>query len=325
MSLLRLWFGDLLFNFSGEFCPATISAYFPNRVDKKTSVLKEYEIVISGEFNKAIPCDPLYSVKNFMETEYQVYAFSKRRQLLISVGNEYEDHAILFSGNKFEVFYLSKDTDGDVKWAIRLCRELILLNYIYRGYVPFHASGVSFAHNKAIISFGSKGSGKTTALCSFVDSGCSILSNDLVLIGRKMNGNWEAIGWPWKVTIGNDLAVEMGLRVDIRFQKQYLLPLDFCREFGCNWDFFSMPYKFLIPSIKTSEVLSIRQLSENEFYSYLQSFGFEFPFIYDIFRNVRINIDYSKMFRAISNEFLCYFASGNLWNHRRELFSLLCI
>ncbi|MEG1010062.1 MAG: hypothetical protein RSF67_09680, partial [Clostridia bacterium] len=168
-----------------------INYCFPNifEIDDKAF---DYEI-----FYKKVDTIPnIYKIKDGIVTfpfRNSQYVVNRCNDIVIAYAKKQkfsDENAIVRSNKLIEIF--AKD-DINQKNLIRLIRELIIRKLLEKKYFPLHASCV-VTENEAIIYFGKKGSGKSTALFSNVLLTKSVpLSNDITFIGKE-NNIWKAFG-----------------------------------------------------------------------------------------------------------------------------------
>lgn len=98
--------------------------------------------------------------------------------------------------------------DHDSKALIRLITELLIRKLLEKNFFPIHASCI-MKNDKAILFFGDKNSGKSTALFTHVllDDAYPI-SNDITFVGKE-NDEWQAFGLPYDITFDKSLFYQL--------------------------------------------------------------------------------------------------------------------
>lgn len=104
---------------------------------------------------------------------------------------------------KSKINILCRD-DNDSKILIRLITELLIRKLLEKKFFPIHASCI-MKNNEAILFFGKKNSGKSTALfISVLLDNAYPISNDVTFVGKE-NDKWYAFGLPYDITFEKDL------------------------------------------------------------------------------------------------------------------------
>ncbi|MEU0100378.1 hypothetical protein [Streptomyces sp. NPDC006267] len=98
--------------------------------------------------------------------------------------------------------------------AARLARELIRSQLLRAGFHILHASCVVRA-GRALLTFGTKGAGKTTTALLLARQGFDLLANDRVFI-RPQDGGLLILPWPSAAAIGFGLLDSTGLYEPLR-------------------------------------------------------------------------------------------------------------
>lgn len=278
--------GEISFCFVNE--NDIINSYFPNACCENVVETKQiYYIKPSGKFKGQILNKQYLEVENFLGAKYRIY-YSGEKKYLVSSNNSYGDHVFVEFGNTYEVYSLDDLPNNDVIWSIRLCRELILNYYLEKGYVALHSSAMCF-NNSGVLSIGKKRAGKTTTLCSLIDKGANVLSNDLALIGINEKNEVNVIGWPWKITIGNAIAQKLGLETNADEPKVELLPSEFCSICNCVWKWEASVKIILFPNISLNQAFTIKKVNYFDAKSTILNLGIEYYEITNIFNGKSIN------------------------------------
>lgn len=115
------------------------------------------------------------------------------------------ENIIIREKNKIDIICRE---DHDSKILIRLITELLVRKLLEKKFFPIHASCI-MKNNEAILFFGEKNSGKSTALftCVLLDNAYPI-SNDITFVGKE-NGKWQAFGLPYDITFDEDLFYQL--------------------------------------------------------------------------------------------------------------------
>ena len=111
------------------------------------------------------------------------------------------ENIVIREKNKIDI--LCRD-DRDSKVLIRLITELLIRKLLEKRFFPIHSSCI-MKNDEAILFFGDKNSGKSTALFTHVllDNAYPI-SNDITFVGKE-NDKWQAFGLPYDITFDKDL------------------------------------------------------------------------------------------------------------------------
>lgn len=158
--------------------------------------------------------------KNFvsfpeMSEGIKVYPFRNAMYIVNQVGEKIISYSprqkysceniIIREKNKIDI--LCRD-DYDSKILIRLITELLIRKLLEKKFFPIHASCI-MKNDEAILFFGKKNSGKSTALLTSVllDNAYPI-SNDITFVGKK-NDKWYAFGLPYDITFDKDLLYQL--------------------------------------------------------------------------------------------------------------------
>lgn len=98
--------------------------------------------------------------------------------------------------------------DHDSKILIRLITELLIRKLLEKKFFPIHASCI-MKDDEAILFFGGKNSGKSTALFTHVFLNDAYpISNDITFVGKE-NGKWLAFGLPYDITFDKDIFYQL--------------------------------------------------------------------------------------------------------------------
>ncbi|MFF2653597.1 hypothetical protein [Streptomyces sp. NPDC058045] len=93
--------------------------------------------------------------------------------------------------------------------AARIARELIRATLLREGWTLLHSSAV-VRDGKALLTFGSKGAGKTTTALLLASKGFELLANDRVFV-RPNGDELQVLPWPSAAAIGLGLLDALGL------------------------------------------------------------------------------------------------------------------
>lgn len=314
MEHIDIILGHIQFTFWGQLNRQEIINYFPNHDSTQNQIDKIVYIEgidkISTTLN-LIKFDA--ETKNYLGTQYYRGIFSNRKYVMCQ-NSDFGDHIYIAEKDRYSVFAI--ETTSRTRWAIRLCREIFLYEYLQKGFIPLHASAFKY-ENKTILAFGNKRRGKTTTMCAFVNNGASIVSNDLVLIGKDDSGKFIVFGWPWKITIGNAIAEKAGIKPNISEPKVELLPKEFCEFFKCNWAWQGYLTTIIHPKLNLIDPFQIKRMSTYELASILKTEGIEYPCINNIFTGQEIPINYHAVISMLSKSYMAYEISGDIWENNK--------
>lgn len=291
-----------------------INAYFPNcyfNINDKT-----HEILYLGNLAKAPHIPNTAKSQNSLLNKYYVWNEDSVRWALSVPNKLYDQHLVINTNGNIAVFTIGNNMDEGI-WALRIFREVILLHAMLDGFVPMHASAVVDDMGNATVFFGNKGSGKSTSMFSHILRGFQPLSNDLVLIG-KIDGVWKCIGWPWRVTLGNDLLnkVDKSL-VNKAFPKTAFTPKEFSEQFNVSWRWEANVKKIVHPQIDLNTKMNSEKVkNKSQIYKTLLKEGTEFKDFNDTFNILTSDItpSFENIFSELAEEVDFYFAKGNIFN-----------
>ena len=154
------------------------------------------------DFSEMIEGTKVFPFRNAMYIVNQI----DEKVIAYSPKQEYScENMIIREKNKIDI--LCRD-DYDSKVLIRLITELMIRKLLEKNFFPIHASCI-MKNNEAILFFGDKNSGKSTALFTHVllDDTYPI-SNDITFVGKE-NNKWQAFGLPYDITFDKDLFYQL--------------------------------------------------------------------------------------------------------------------
>jgi len=268
-----------------------IENYFPNTLHNLTVTDFDYEInyrkinTIPNMYKNNINCkciSPFRNSKYILNINDQtIFAYAEKQKYS-------EEHLIIKNNKNIDIMVIN---DKNNKTLIRLITELIIRKLLENGYFPLHASCV-VSNNKAIVYFGDKSSGKSTALFSSVlINNDNPLANDITFIGND-NGIWKAFGTSYDLTFDKSLIKQI-IENKISFQKHNFIkqfssnkirytPKDFCGSFNTTWQW-SAPIKD-INIVRLSPEQEYKKKPLVEYYKkleYLVNYGKDNNFFFD--------------------------------------------
>ena len=285
----------------------TIRSYYPNlkESDKNPEFYLDYESVQHfGEFAFVQNSEILRPFRNCIyynsvdTNSEQVIAYAPQT-------NQTIEHGLIRENNNIKIF--SEEINGKV--FLRTIRELILRKHIEKGYFPLHASSTVFA-NKAILQFGPKRSGKSTALFkqTTVDK-FLLMSNDITLVGQE-KGSWNAITMPYDLTFDSSLFNEK------KPQKVRFTPEEFGKKYGVQWCnkgvIGNISFLTLEKEKKYTEVL----ISKDNLLDKLINYGKDSHFSFDDYLCLN-NIFPTFKYEELSSSFEAKHISGNVFEKKR--------
>lgn len=95
--------------------------------------------------------------------------------------------------------------------AARLAREMMRSLLLGDGWVVLHASAVVHDDDRAVLTFGGKGAGKTTTALTLATRGrLRLLANDRVFVRPDAAGGVEVLPWPAAAAVGLGLLDALG-------------------------------------------------------------------------------------------------------------------
>ena len=267
----------------------------------------------------------LMVLKNYMDVEYQIYE-SKADNIIsyISDDDTYGRHVYRkISENDYEVYSIDKSEKNGMQWVIRLIRELLLETHIEDGFVPVHASGIDI-DGEAVLFIGNKGSGKTTSMFACANNGKSkIVSNDMVFL-KTNDENISIKGWPWCVTVGNELIAETKFKHLInKDSKVRFTPKEFRDSVKCEWTWKTKLKKVVFPKIVVDKKLETSELDNEVVKTRLINEGTEYSDITLVLKMKTIELDFIKPFTYIANNAKGIVVEGDFWKYKEEFFSYM--
>lgn len=278
---------------------------------------EKYRIIYKGVLDKIINDDSGYKMRNFRNVEYTIVKNQNGTIDYISDNEVYGEHLIRKNSNyEYEVYSLNGLDYNGIKWVIRLVREIMFEKYIEKGFIPIHASGISYK-DKGVVFIGNKGSGKSTAMLSCVGNECSILSNDLVFIGFDKE-KLVMKGWPWCITIGNELLMETSLRglVDSKRAKTKFTPKEFCNILNTTWKWEADLKKIVFPKVSVGNKIQVDVKNQNEIVSILDKGGSEYHKVPLLLKMQALECDFMKYYKYFADNVECIFIKGDFWLNR---------
>jgi len=296
------------------------NSYFPGAV-KDNEIRFDFEVNYNG-INKSKPKIPQDAklIQSFGGASYYTWqdnnnkTFSYCHDSYIYGGNIIENN-----GREFNIWVTDYDDNqkSGIIWAIRLIRELFLMAGILKNYIPIHASAVSI-DNQGLIFFGEKGSGKTTSMFTLVNKlKAQPLSNDLVLVGKDEDNEWEILGWGWRVTVGNELLKASGFSErgeNLQNNKTAFYPLDFSKYISIPWCWHSKLKAIIKTQIDLDKNITVENIERNNIFNKLLQEGTEQAWQFGDYLNMGIFIPNFKVaFDKISNDIPSYNVTGNIW------------
>lgn len=102
------------------------------------------------------------------------------------------------------------ETEAVTTATARLAREVVRGILLRDGWAVLHASAVVDQNSRAILTFGQKGAGKTTAALSLARHGLSLLANDRVFVRPDQDGGVDVLPWPAAAAVGLGLLGSLG-------------------------------------------------------------------------------------------------------------------
>ncbi len=270
--------------------------------------------------------DFLITKKNYMDVEYKIYK-EKSCAVINYISEEelYGRHVYRkLSENEYEVYSIDNSEKNGMQWVIRLIRELLLEMYIEDGFVPVHASGIDI-YGGAVLFIGNKGSGKTTSMFSCAtNEKCKVVSNDMVFLKVEEDGICVK-GWPWCVTIGNELMAETQFKhlINNTISKVRFTPKEFEESMPCNWIWESRLKKVVFPKIVVGKRLEVKTLEKIVVQSRLINEGTEYTEIPILLKMKTIECDFNKVFDFIAENVEGIVIEGEFWKYKKEFISYM--
>ncbi|MGW5212914.1 hypothetical protein ACWEQO_17330 [Streptomyces sp. NPDC004051] len=106
---------------------------------------------------------------------------------------------------------IGRDAEGVATATARLAREMMRGQLLRDGWAVLHASAVVAEGGRTVLTFGSKGAGKTTtALALASGRGLGLLANDRVFVRPNDRGGVDVLPWPAAAAVGLGLLEALG-------------------------------------------------------------------------------------------------------------------
>lgn len=263
---------------------------------------------------------------NYMDVEYKIYKEEEGIINYVSEDRLYGRHVYRkISGNDYEVYSIDNSEKNGMQWVIRLIRELLLEKNMEEGFVPVHASGIEIEGN-AVLFIGNKGSGKTTSMfsCATNDK-CNVISNDMVFV-RVEGDEIYVKGWPWCVTIGNELMAEtkFAYLIDKNTSKVRFTPKEFSEKTNCKWAWKSSLKKVVFPQIVVGKSLTSHKLENKKANSRLINEGTEFDEIPLLLKRKIKKLNFTEVFNYIAQNVSCVVIEGEFWKYKDIFIDYIC-
>jgi hypothetical protein len=102
-----------------------------------------------------------------------------------------------------------------------LLNEIVACVFFQRNYFLLHASAVMLPNEEACVFFGEPGAGKSTTMVAFLEAGCQLLSDDLVIVSIEENLSPMVLSFLPQLKLWKD-ALDT-----FHFRHQAAEPLDF--------------------------------------------------------------------------------------------------
>jgi hypothetical protein len=294
---------------ASEYVFRSIDSCFPNVLETKENY--EYEIVYNevDEILDIYKNFPGKIVSPFRNSQYLV---NKKNEVVVAYAKKQEfsdENAIIKDNNTINIFAKNDESNKNL---VRLIIELIVRKLLEKKYYPLHASCV-VNENSAIIYFGKKGSGKSTALFSSVLLANSFpLANDITFVGKE-NGIWKAFGTSYDLTFDKSLFSQIHENKipfsDYNFKPQYhsdkirYSANEFCQSFNTNW-IWSAPIESInVVNLNPNNEFKIySQISRQKALEYLIEYGRDHNFTFDdllMINDLQPNFDYESLIQSV--------------------------
>ena len=304
-----------------------INEYFIS-TDDKSNIYRRINIHYGGVCgsNDYKTNSLLLTLKNFMDVEYKIYKENTNNIINYVCENSlYGRHVYRkITENHFEVYSIDKSEINGMQWVIRLIREILLENNIEEGYVPVHSSGIDI-NGEAVLFIGNKGSGKTTSMFACAtNEQRKIISNDLVFL-KVDNEKINVKGWPWCVTIGNELMAETKYKdlINNQTSKVRLSPKEFRDYLNCDWTWKSVLKKVVFPKIIVGKNIEIKEIDKETVKSRLINEGTKFSDITLLFKSKTVECNFLEPFASVAYSKSGFMIEGDFWKYREEFFSFM--
>ncbi|TYS60556.1 hypothetical protein FZD47_20300 [Bacillus infantis] len=295
--------------------------YFPGAIEEDGKHF-DYEINYLGVISRS-PIIPLKTklLKSFGGAPYYTWEDSSSRSYsYCSEEYKYGGHLIEREGNTLNIWVTKFNIHqkSGVIWAIRLIRELFLMQGLLNGFIPVHASAISH-NNNALIFFGNKGRGKTTSMFTFVNQFKSQpMSNDLVLIGKDVTNKWVVTGWAWRITVGKELLKASGFNANgenLSNNKIAFTPLEFSTYTKTSWSWYSNLKSIIRPQIKLDGSLYIEEIDPSTLSKEMGSEGIEEWDFGDYLNLGFSSPNFQEVFKTLTEEIYGYSVTGDIWGN----------
>ena len=305
-----------------------IANYFPNILEIKEYHDCDYQIF----YYKINEIPTMYRIENknsklispFRNSKYFVKQMDETL-IAYSQKQEFSDEHVVIRENR-NIMILAKN-DQNSKVLIRLIVELIVRKLLENNYFPLHASCVVI-NNEAVLYFGDKGCGKSTALFSSVlITQAHPLANDITFVGKE-NNIWKTFGTPYDLTFDKSLSKEliqngislMGHNYAKQFSSDKIRynPSEFCDVFNTAW-MWSAPIKNIniVNLVPNKEFKENVQISYQDALKYLIKYGKDQNFFFDDL--LKINELYPNYnYKRLSKEIIFNEIEGNILRYHKK-------
>lgn len=324
----KLRFDGIEFSISAEKSFKNLVDEYFISTDDKSQIYRTINICYGGicGSNDYKTNSLLMTLKNYMDVEYKIYEDNTTNIIsYVSEDSLFGRHVYRkLSENDYEVYSIDESEKNGMQWVIRLIRELLLETNIEEGYVPVHASGIGI-NGEAVLFIGNKGSGKTTSMFACAaNERSTIVSNDMVFLkvdDEKINVK----GWPWCVTIGNELINETRFKhlINEQTSKVRFTPKEFKDRLNCDWTWKTVLKKVVFPKIVVGKKLEMKEIDKGTVRSRLINEGTEYSDITLILKMKTIECNFTESFTQVADNKLGIVIEGEFWKYREKFFDYM--
>ena len=135
------------------------------------------------------------------------------------------------------------------------------------------------------------------------------------------NNEWKAIGWPWSITIGNELIrqTEYADLADYSESKTRLSPRKFCELLNCKWVWKASINHVFFPEVNPGTMLEYSIVNSNNAIKIFCESGLEYYRMNMLFDGEEVIFDYKGVLTQLLVEIGSTKISGDIWDNRELL------
>lgn len=238
-------------------------------------------------------------IKGFSAPKYHVKHFDKYYIASTHKDEKKGHHSIIKHDNKFKVITFGQSDENIV---MRVAREIVSRTLLKENYIPLHASSISDNNSNVTLFFGKSGKGKSTSIFSSVIFGNKKpMSGDVTFV-KNVSNNIEAIGFPWKLTIGDNVFDKFDnnkladYAIELKNNKKGFKPSDFIKATNTTWKWKGTVKDFINVDLDINSAPKLVQNNSNDLFQSIIKYGLEKIWDFGDFLDIgKKKPDYSKL------------------------------